>query len=329
MQSELGEINSDVSIALALLSEIYQVSIPRRTIMRFTPVRCGLWYRYRGKVLVEPRKYGDHNPLFLLYQNQNHSTIMYDSEPVSNLVEEICYIVDSYIEYLEAYYSRSEDVLESSFDKDDAIIVYEKDGRFDFKVEHFKDYLLMDMGKVALSTLDRLVSNGDHDYDKVLDFVNTIAGHGIPNKIITKAEDLSKELHYSYYTIELHHTSSAGCTYYLCMFYDRGKSYIIKSFNESISVYDNIEPFAKSYIPNPVLDFLYPNPKEYTHVRYMGEYRGESIFYPCHEDTMYADGYTVPVYLLVRYNENTGKCHYITDDLAIRLYCKLDKEIDF
>lgn len=34
--------------------------------MRFTPLRCGLWYRYRGKVLVEPRKYGDHSPRFLL-----------------------------------------------------------------------------------------------------------------------------------------------------------------------------------------------------------------------------------------------------------------------
>ena len=66
MQSELGEINSVVSIALALLSEIYQVSKPRRTIMRFTPLRCGLWYRYRGMVLVEPRKYGDRNPRFLL-----------------------------------------------------------------------------------------------------------------------------------------------------------------------------------------------------------------------------------------------------------------------
>lgn len=95
MQSELGEINSVVSIALALLSEIYQVSIPRRTIMRFTPLRCGLWYRYRGKVLVEPRKYGDHNPLFLLYRLTANlmKKFFYYSCGISAIVVAACAIV--------------------------------------------------------------------------------------------------------------------------------------------------------------------------------------------------------------------------------------------
>ena len=41
--------------------------------MRFTPVRCGLWYRCRGKVLVEPRKCGDYSPRLLLYQKSTIS----------------------------------------------------------------------------------------------------------------------------------------------------------------------------------------------------------------------------------------------------------------
>ena len=251
---------------------------------------------------------------------------MYDSEPVSNLVEEICNTVDSYIEYLEACDNHSEEALELGFDKDDAIIVYEQGGRLDFKVEHFKDYLHMNMGEVALSTMDRLISDGHNDYGKVLRLVNVIAGHDIPYEIVTKAEELSKENHYSCYTIEEHHKSTDESIYYQCEMLDSGRAFIIKARNRAIHVYKDIKPFAHSFIPDQVLDFLYPNSNEYTHIRYLGNVKDECIFYPCQEDTILADGFLLTVDTLVGYNEQTKKCRLITGELANRMYCKLEKD---
>lgn len=251
---------------------------------------------------------------------------MYDSEPVSNLVEEICNTVDSYIEYLEACDNHSEEALELGFDKDDAIIVYEQDGRLDFKVEHFKDYLHINIGEVVLSTMDRLISGGHNDYGKVLGLVNAIARHDIPNEVIAKAEELSKEFHYSCYTIEEHHKSTDGSIYYQCEICDEGITYIIKIQQTNVQAYKDIAPFAHSFIPNQVLDFLYPNTDEYTHIRYMGMNRDECIFYPCHDDTILADGFILTVNVLVGYDERTKKCRLITGEMASRLYCKLNKD---
>lgn len=246
---------------------------------------------------------------------------MYDSEPVSNLVESICYEVDNYIDYLNA-----EDKDETfPFERDDAIVIFEREGQLLYKIEHFKNHLHIDMGESVISTLDRLITNNEHDYDKIWELVNALAGRGIPYEVIACAEELSKEYYYSPYTIDLHHNSLDGALYYECNIYDEAISYIIKFLNKHVNVYKNIQPFSHSYIPNEVFDFLYQNSNEYTHIRYLGMNKEECIFYPCHEDTLLVDGYVQPVSVLVGYDEHTKKCRLITGELASRIYCKLER----
>ena len=125
---------------------------------------------------------------------------MYDSEPVSNLVESICYEVDNYIDYLNA-----EDKDETfPFERDDAIVIFEREGQLLYKIEHFKNHLHIDMGESVISTLDRLITNNEHDYDKIWELVNALAGRGIPYEVIACAEDpqsllLDTEKSHSYY----------------------------------------------------------------------------------------------------------------------------------
>lgn len=290
--------------------------------MRFTPTWCGLWYRYRGKVLVEPRKYSDHNPHFCLTKSKTKDATMYDSEPMSAFIEELYSVVDNFIDTIN-------DSTMSDFDEEDVILIYKRDEQFLYRIENFKDYLSIDNGNIVLCHINKLISDSEGqfspDYDKIGKFAHTLIAKEIPLAIIETADELSKEHYYSEYTICLHHRTSKGFSYYQCELYDEGIIYIIKERHGSITVYHNIEPFAHSTIPYQVLDFLYPDTNIYTHIRHMGIHKGENVYYPCHEDTMLADGYIKTVNVLIGFDEEKGKCRYITGEIANRLYCKLDR----
>lgn len=247
---------------------------------------------------------------------------MYDSEIATNIMEDIYSLVESYIEQTE--YGSCPD-----FELNDVIILYIQDKQLQYTVEHFNNYLLLDSGKVALCHLYELVNKSGHrqepDYDKIDKFVKALPSQDIPDDVIEKAEELSNDNN-SYFTLELDHTSSDGSFYYLCKLTNFANlAFVIKKRNRKISVYTYIEPYGGSEIPNQVLDFIYPNTKEYTYIRHLGIYKEESIFFPCDEETKLADGFFTRVDVLVAFDKKTNDCRYIKGEQANRLFCKLDR----
>lgn len=253
---------------------------------------------------------------------------MYDSEPISLLIEDIYSTVSHFAEdYLES--TDAEEREASGFDKEDVIIIYKKDNNLIYDVEHFRNFLIINSGEAVLCQLDKLLTDSpsrlEPDWDKIKEVVYAIAIQDIPRAIIDKADELSRKHYFSGYSLSIHHSNSDGTIYYLCVLNNGGLDCIIKAQGENVNVYNDIKPFAHSVIPDQVLDFLYPDEHEYTHIRYIGTYKHESLYYPCHEDSILADGYVIGVNVLVAYDDQNNSCRYIRGELANRLYCRLDK----
>lgn len=248
---------------------------------------------------------------------------MYDSRIASPVIDRVYSIVNDYIDYLDG---REED---NHFGKNDAIILYEYRGEYLAIVESLNRILTLDNGRVTLCLLSALVNDSgrykEPNDDKIYDFVYTFVEPDIPSVVLRMAEKVSDE-HSANFKIDFDHKSS-GTSYYLCEFFDDDSEYIIGKKGDELFVHEKIEPYAHSYVPDPVFDFLYSGTNEYTYIRYMGMYNGENIFYPCNVDTMLADGYLVPVNELVSYNEFSKKCRYLKGEFANRMYCELSKHV--
>lgn len=243
---------------------------------------------------------------------------MYNLEEIQTIIDEIGETVQYYVD---GY----------SYQKDDMIVIYFENYSPRYEIIH-SGQIILDYGKSVVCPLSSLVSKGRHkapEYRKITDFLYSLIQ--IPNKVINEAIRIATRLansidenNYNLFfggSIEYNHTGEDGTQ---CFLYkaDIGEyeDKMILLLNDNIRTYQYIKPyyFHKEKIPFQVVDFLYPNTKHYTHIRYVVMYKGEILCYANHRYGFY-DDFDVEYYdAVIAYNPITNKCRYLSDDEKAR-----------
>lgn len=241
---------------------------------------------------------------------------MYNLEEIQTIIDEIGETVQSYVDgYL--------------CQKDDMIVIYFENYSPRYEIIH-SGQIILDYGKSVVCPLSSLVSKGRHkapEYRKITDFLYSLIP--IPNKVIGEAiriatllagNSIDDKLIFEG-SIEYNHTGEDETQYFLYIA-DRGEyeDKMILLLNDNIRTYQYIKPyyFHREKIPFQVVDFLYPNTKQYTHIRYVVMYKGEILCYANRRYRFY-DNFDVEYYdAVIAYNPITNKCRYLSDDEKAR-----------